>query len=86
MLFVLIHNAITNNLLQIVLNVILNLQDDTLSQMAELLSNEPNYKEKDASRVLEDLQFMSDHELHRLVKSYDVSAMSCLTISYTDWS
>uniref|UniRef100_A0A1B6HJ59 SWI/SNF-related matrix-associated actin-dependent regulator of chromatin subfamily A containing DEAD/H box 1 homolog n=1 Tax=Homalodisca liturata TaxID=320908 RepID=A0A1B6HJ59_9HEMI len=46
-------------------------QDDTLSQMAEILASEPTHKEKDATRVLEDLQWMSDHQLHRMVVSYD---------------
>jgi len=49
-------------------------EDETLKQMAERLSIEPTYKETDSSRILEDIQWMSDHQLHKLVKEYDCLA------------
>lgn len=42
-----------------------------MKQMAELLVSEVTFKEKDPVRAYEDLLWRSDHELHRLVKSYD---------------
>ncbi|KAG8292346.1 ATP-dependent helicase smarcad1 [Homalodisca vitripennis] len=55
--------------------------DDTLSQMAEILASEPTHKEKDATRVLEDLQWMSDHQLHRMVVSYDAPLFSKIMVA-----
>ncbi|XP_054274758.1 SWI/SNF-related matrix-associated actin-dependent regulator of chromatin subfamily A containing DEAD/H box 1 homolog [Macrosteles quadrilineatus] len=43
-------------------------QDDMLAKIAQLLSTDPTYKENDPERILEDLQWMSDHQLHKLVK------------------
>lgn len=51
-------------------------QDDTLKKMAELLASDTTHKENDSTRILEDLQWMSDHQLHKLVTSHKVSLAS----------
>lgn len=45
-------------------------KDDQLSEMANLLAGDYDYKENEADKILEDLSYMSDHQLHKLSKSY----------------
>uniref|UniRef100_A0A1B6BYB9 SWI/SNF-related matrix-associated actin-dependent regulator of chromatin subfamily A containing DEAD/H box 1 homolog n=2 Tax=Clastoptera arizonana TaxID=38151 RepID=A0A1B6BYB9_9HEMI len=45
-------------------------EDEQVKKFAQLLANDFSYKEKDASKIFEDLIFKSDHELHTMCNSY----------------
>ncbi|XP_022190214.2 SWI/SNF-related matrix-associated actin-dependent regulator of chromatin subfamily A containing DEAD/H box 1 homolog [Nilaparvata lugens] len=46
------------------------ISDDEIEQIAKLLARNPDYKDKNLEKITDDLLWMSDHEVHQLVKKY----------------
>ncbi|CAB1451234.1 unnamed protein product [Pleuronectes platessa] len=59
---------------------------EKLKAMSKLLLKEPTHFDADAARIQEDMEVMSDFELHRLcqqystISSYQLETITCLTL------
>lgn len=47
--------------------------DDTLKEISVILHNDPSHSDADPALVLEDLCNLSDHQIHKVCRLYDVS-------------
>ena len=52
--------------------------EDTLKEICVILHNDPSHSDADPALVLEDLCNLSDHQVHKVCRLYDVSIITKL--------